>query len=104
MVPLCPVSWASDSSMIVRPVPCFLPPLRPSRYPSLLSHRHKIKIEERQLTGRGCMGSEMAGKGEKGHALDFPRSEQSQTTHEKMVREGHYRKDSQWHKKSNRTP
>ena len=37
---------------------------------------------ERQNTGWGFMGLVMAGKGERGHAAGFPRSEQSQTTHE----------------------
>ena len=53
-----------------------------------------IRSQGRQSTGKGCMGLQMAGRGERGHALEFSRAEQSQSTHEQGDRGGqHSNKD-----------
>ena len=42
---------------------------------------------------QGLYGLVTAGKGERGHASEFPRSAQSQTTHETRAQEGHERRE-----------
>ena len=49
---------------------------------------HKTRIRERQNTGQSYMGSVTAGKGVRGHASEFLRSEQCQPTHQTRVQEG----------------
>ena len=51
-------------------------------------HKTGDKIGESQTTGWDCMVLVMAGKGERGYASEFSRSEQSQTTHEIGPQEG----------------
>ena len=52
-------------------------------------HKTGDKIGESQTTGWDCMVLVMAGKGERGYASEFSRSEQSQITHETRTQEGH---------------
>ena len=49
---------------------------------------HKTANRESQNSVWGCMGLVTAGNGARGHASEFPRSEESQTTHRQGPKRG----------------